>query len=498
MNNQDKHSISYRNKQSKQSKSLLVKCTAVGLLFFWITGCALSPEYQRPVVPTPLDWRVDLASARGLADTAWWALFQDPKINALIQTALNENKDLLKATARIEQAFARVQAANADYFPQLSYGGSVSRRKESEERIFPFGKAVDPMHTIFHGFIGANWELDLWGRVRRATEAARAEMIASKEGRQAVIMTLVCAVTSSYVRLLTLDKQLKIARDEIETRGQWGHLFETKKEGGQVSDLEMSQVNSLYEAAETKIPALERRIAILENALAVLLGRDPGPIERNDSLDNLVMPEIPAGLASDLLTRRPDIRQSEQELIAANARIGEARARCFPSISLTGLFGYASGAISDFLSHSANTWEVGASLVGPIFFKGGSLSAEIKLKEAVYKELLYNYLGTIQTAFREVNDALVSIQKLRELQQAQDKLVKTSEGYVGYARDGYTAGYTNYLSVMDAEEKYFEYRTRQAASQGDLFIALVDIYKAMGGGWVTEADKLAKNSAPQR
>ncbi len=477
------------SKRYRHPSWLLGFCLLAGLLLNWLCGCALTRDYQRPQVDVMPGWRVDLQAAEGLANTSWWQKFQDPTLNALIKTALQENKDLLMAAARIEAAMARVQSAKADYYPRLDYGASAFRHRESEERTYPFGVVVDPTHSVFQAFLSASWELDLWGRVRRATEAARAEMLASEEGRQAVILTLVSAVTSSYIQLLTLDKQLQIARDTIDLRREWLRIFEHKKAGGQISELEMAQVKSIYEQAVSRVPDLEIQIATLENALSVLLGRNPGPIRRVNTLDMLVMPEVPQGIPSDLLIRRPDIRQSEQQLVAANARIGVARTLYFPSISLTGLFGYASSEIGDLLNSTAEVWEVGGGLLGPIF-NGGRIKSEIRRSEAVYKELLTNYLRTIQVAFQEVNDALVSVQKLRELQQAQGRLVKTLKEYAHYARESYNAGFTSYLTVMDAETKLFSFENRQAEITGDLFIAMVNIYKAMGGGWISEAGKL--------
>jgi outer membrane protein, multidrug efflux system len=477
-----------RSAESKQVK--WVCCSLlIGLLSNWLYGCALTHDYQRPEVSLAPGWRVDLPAAEGLANTAWWERFQDPAINELIQIALSENKDLRMAAARVEAAVARVQGTTADYYPQLNYNASAARRQESEERTYPFGRVVDRTHSIHQAFLSASWEIDLWGRVGRAAEAARAELLASDEGRQAVILTLVSAVTTSYIQLLSLDRQLQIARETIDLRREWLRLFENKRSGGQVSELELVQVRALYDQALTRVPELEIQIATLENALSVLLGRNPGPVQRVNTLDVLVMPEVPQGIPSDLLVRRPDVRQSEQKLIAANARIGVARTLYFPSISLTGLFGYASSEIGDLLKNSANVWEYGGGFLGPIF-SGGRITAEIRRSEAVYKELLENYLGTVQVAFQEVNDALISVQKLRELQQTQERFVTTLRDYSRYARESYNSGYASYLTVLDAETKLFSAEILRIETQSKLFIAMVNVYKAMGGGWTQEAAKL--------
>jgi multidrug efflux system outer membrane protein len=456
----------------------------------------MGPDYQQPQADIPPGWRVEYPAAADLANTAWWENFQDPVINDLIKTALNENKDLLIAAARVEEFAARVQATQADLYPQLYYGGSAGRRQESEELKFPFGDVLDRTNSKYEAFLSAGWELDIWGRIRRSTEAARAELLATEEGRQAVILTLVSAVAGGYVDLLGLDKQLEIARKTLAFRQEWLRLFEAKKKGGQISELELIQVRESYEQAATVIPIFQRQIALQENYLSVLLGRNPGPISRGKTLDTLVMPEVPQGIPSDVLVRRPDIRQSEQNLVAANAQIGVARTLYFPSISLTGLFGFASSSLSNLPQSSANVWEVAGGFIGPIF-AGGRIKSENLQAEARYKQLLYDYLKTIQTAFKEVNDSLVSRQNLVEQSDTLQRLVGTLEDYSQFSRKSYEAGYASYLTVLDADEKLYVALARYTQNQNDSFSAMVNIYKAMGGGWVTEADKLTVAPAQQ-
>jgi outer membrane protein, multidrug efflux system len=461
----------------------------IGLLVNILGGCALTKDYERPLVDTSSGWRIDLQSAEGLANTAWWEAFQDPVINELIRIALTENKDLLRASARIDAAEASFGGVRADYYPQLDYGASAVRRQDSLERNYPFGRVVDRTQSIYKGFLSANWELDLWGRVRRTSEAARADLLATEEGRQGVILTLVSAVTGSYIELLILDKQLQIARATTDTRQESLQLFENKRAGGQVAELDLAQVRSSYEQVITRVPEIELRIAHLENALSVLLGRNPGPIRRGRTLDNLVMPDVPQGIPSDLLSRRPDIRQSEQRLIAAKARIGAARTRYFPSISLTGLLGYASSDLDNLLKSSANLYEVGGGLLGPIF-NGGRIKAEIRHREALYEELIGDYQNVILGALREVNDALATIHQMKELQQHQNRLVQALKDYAYYAQESYNSRFTGYSTVLDAENKLFAAEIRSIQNQADLFLSMINIYKAMGGGWVEEADKL--------
>jgi multidrug efflux system outer membrane protein len=453
-----------------------------------VAGCALTEDYKAPPVVVEKAWRVNFQDAADLANTTWWEAFQDPVLNDLIKTALNANQDLEIATARVEEATAAVKTVQSEFWPQAGYGGSAGRRRESEERRFPFGNAVDRTNSQYSGFLAASWELDIWGRIRRSNEAAKADLLATEEARQAVILTLVSSVASSYLELLRLDKQLQIANDTAAFRKKWLELFEKRRKGGQISKLELIQVRSEYEQTLTQIPSIEMQIAMQENALSVLLGRNPGPIKRGKTLDTVGIPDVPQGIPSEVLARRPDIRQSEQDLIAANARIGVARTLYFPSISLTGLFGYASSDIDNLLQDSANIWEYTGEFLGPIF-TGGRIKSEIRQAEARYAQLLHAYLRTIQNAFKEVNDALVSRQKLDELLQEESKLVGTLSEYAGFSRKSYDAGFASYLAVLDADRKLFTRQIRYARTQSNLLQSMVSIYKAMGGGWVVEAAK---------
>jgi len=484
------------NPRSAVVKCALRQCLLACALAALVCGCGITKDYKAPQVETPPAWRVSYQAAADVANTAWWEAFQDPVLNQLIKTAINENKDLRIAAARVEEASARIQSAKSEFYPQVGYGGSASRRQDSEELIYPFGSLVDRTNSRFQGFLNASWELDVWGRIRRQSEAARADYLATEEARRGVILTLVSAVASSYIDLLRLDRQLEVANETVTFRRNYVGLFEKKRKGGQISELELVQVRSSYEQAVTTIPILEQQIALGENALSVLLGRNPGPIKRGKTLETIGTPAIPAGVPSDVLLQRPDIRQREEDLIASNARIGVARTLYFPSISLTGLFGYASSDLSNIAENTAQIWEFGAGFLGPIF-TGGRITAEVKQAEARYTQLLNSYLGTIQTAFKEVDDALISKQKFGELSQEQRKLVKTLEEYSSFSRKSFDAGFSGYVTVLDAEDKLYTARLRQAQTQGDQLVALTDIYKAMGGGWVTKADKLTVVPAQQ-
>lgn len=452
------------------------------LLIGLLSGCALTKDYQRPHADIPDNWRVDYQMASDLANTVWWEQFQDPVLNELIKSALNENKDLRIASARVEEFVGQLQTVKSNLYPQINYGGTERRDYQSLEQAMPLPQGVDRANSLHRVALDVSWELDVWGRLQRANEAASADLLSAEEGRQAVILTLVSAVAAGYIDLLSLDKQLLIARETLASREKFLHLFENKYHGGQISGLELAQVRVAYEQVAVYIPNLERQIALLENSLSLLLGGNPGPINRGGTLDTLVVPDVPQGIPSDLLELRPDIRKSEQNLIAANARIGVARTQYFPAISLTGLFGYASATLTDLLQRSANLWQVGADAAGPIF-SGGRIEGDIRQAEARREQLLNAYLSTIQTAFREVNDSLITIQKLQELLLIQDRHISALKDNVYFAHSRYDAKYSSYIEVVDAERNLFMTEIGNVQTRNDLLAALVRSYKAMGGGW---------------
>jgi multidrug efflux system outer membrane protein len=454
-----------------------------------LSGCTVGPDYVRPQADIPDAWRVDYAQAADTANVRWWELFGDPVLDQLVDTALRENKDVRIAAARVEEFAARVDIFRAGYFPQIGYSGQATRNRASRE-VFGGVGTGDRDYNNYSAAASLGWELDVWGRIRRATEAARADLLAQEENRRAVILSLVSAVANAYVSLRQLDRQLEIARNTLATRAEGLHLFELKLKGGVVSELEVAQVRTEYEQAAAAIPPLERRIAVTENALSILLGSNPGSIPRGRSIDALVLPPVPEGVPSTLLTRRPDVRAAEQNLIAANARIGVARAQYFPIISLTGLFGYASESLSDLLQSSANVWSIGGSAVGPIF-TGGRISAEVRASEAVQRQTLVGYLQTVQGAFRDVDDALVGVQKSREQLVVEGRRVAALTDYARLARRRYDAGYTSYIDVLDAQRSLFDAELQYVGIQGDVYGSLVNTYQAMGGGWIVEAQNTA-------
>jgi multidrug efflux system outer membrane protein len=338
--------------------------------------------------------------------------------------------------------------------------------------------------------LGVSFELDLWGKLRNATEAARAQLLATEENRRTVILTLVSQLANSYVQLLDLDQQLAVTRATLQTRSESVRINGLRFRAGLTSELDYQQAVAEYQNAAVQVPLLERQIGQQENAISLLLGRNPGTISRGVSLDRLAMPQVPGGLPSELLERRPDIRGAEQQLIAANALIGVAKAAFFPSISLTGLFGVASTDLSDLFKGPSKTWQFAGALAQPIF-TGGALTGQLQIAEAVQKQALLNYQQTIQTAFAEVDDSLIAVSKLRQQLKDEEAQVKALQRNLDLATLRYQNGYSDYLTVVDADRNLYSAQLQYVQSQGDLFSAMVSLYKAMGGGWIDEAERMA-------
>ena len=456
-------------------------------LFFILFGCTVGPNYRRPTVETPPSWRFEEKEARSAVNIAWWEQFGDPVLNGLIQDALRENKEVRIAAARVEEFMGRYGATRAALFPQLTAGASAGRSRVSDRTAAPTTGMQNPADNYL-AFLNANWEIDFWGKLRRATEAARANVLATQEARRAVVLTLVASVANAYVNLRELETELEIARRTMKSREESYRLFQLRFDGGVISEVELYQVKSEYEQALATVPLLEKLIAQQENALNVLLGRNPGPIPAGRAMNELLLPGVPAGLPSDLLANRPDIRRAEQDLIAANARIGVARAYYFPSISLTALFGYVSTDLSNLFSGPARTWSWAAPLTAPIF-TAGAIRGQVEAAEAVNREFLIQYEQSIQAGFREVEDALIDQRRSRERLEVQTRQVDTLRNYARMARLRFETGHTSYLEVLDAERSLFNAELAQAQTKGALFQALVNLYKAMGGGWVVDAEQ---------
>lgn len=467
----------------------------LSLVLAGLGGCAVGPDYRPPAIDAPNAFRFEDKDAKRLADAAWWEQFQDPVMNQLIGIALAENKDVKIAAARVEQFLGQLASTRAALFPQLGADFSGQRQRTNLLGGAPLPAGVPPIANFYEAALSASWQIDVFGRLRRQTEAARADLLASEEGRRATILTLVSSVAQSYINLRNLDQQLEIAKETATSRAEYFRIFGLRFEGGTVSELELTQTKAQYEDALTRIPPIEIQIAQQEHALSILLGRNPGAIRRGRELGQLGIPAVPAGLPSELLTRRPDLRQAEQNLIAANALIGAARAQYFPSISLTGLFGSASSMLSDLFSGPAKIWSFAAAASMPIF-TAGAIAGQVQQAEAVQQQALLQYQRAIQVAFQEVEDALVTLQKSRVQLEVQVSQVATLTTYARLSRIRYDNGYTSYIEVLDAERNLFAAQESQTQTQNTVYASLVNLYRAMGGGWVTEADRMVPKVGP--
>jgi multidrug efflux system outer membrane protein len=413
-------------------------------------------------------------------------------LDALVRDALANNRDLRIASARVDEFSAILAGTMSQGRPQVGYGLSANRSRASEQ-IIP--DIVDPKSTTFNALLSASWEIDLWGRIRRETEAARANLLATEEARRGVTLTLISSVIATYVTLLDFDAQLRIATATAEGRRESVQVFETRLASGWISDFEMAQVRSEYESALAQIPPLKQAVATQEHAMSVLVGRNPGPIARSGEPDQLHSPVIPAGLPSDLLLRRPDVLQAEQQLIASNALIGAARALFFPRISLTGLLGLASGSLGDLFSGSARTWSFTGDVAGPIY-AGGGLTAAVDQASARRDQSFANYELVIQNAFRDVEDSLADLRHSAELREALRRRVATLRRGVELATLRYENGYSDYLEVLDTERSLFSAELQLASARGDYQRALVNLYRALGGDWTTVSPSTANPITP--
>jgi len=444
-------------------------------------GCAVGPEYRRPDVAPPKDFRSQVAPAEAgsLADLPWWQVFNDKALQGLITQALAGNYDLKVAVARIEQARAQVDVVHADFWPQVGYQANAAREKS----FIPLPQLQGNVtYNSFQAAVNAAWELDVWGRIRRSTEAATAGLYAQEDVRRGVMLTLVSDVAANYFLLIELDRQLAIAQESATVYKRTLDLFTERFEAGRDSRLGVVRAQAAYESSNAAIAALNRAITQEENAISVLLGSYPRAIERGTRLEQQTMPATPSGLGSDLLQRRPDIMQAEQLMIGANAEIGVAVANYFPRIGLSALYGGQGVKVEDLFKSNFNIWSIAAGLTGPIF-QGGRLRATEKAQEAFWDESIQQYKKTVTVAFRETSDALIAQQTLVAQRNALEGQVKANREAVDLAMQRYNVGRANYFEVLDAEQSLFPSEDALAQTQRDQLIAVVSLYKALGGGW---------------
>lgn len=456
----------------------------VFLALWFICGCAVGPNYKKPVVNTPPTYRgltpeeAAKNDVKSIADEKWWEVFKDEQLQQLIRTALQQNYDVRLAATRILQAQALLGITRADQFPTVTGEGLAANIRTSQQKLLP---ALDTSANRVG--LDLDWELDFWGKFRRATEAARANLVATEWARREVITELIQSLTSAYFQLRTLDLQLEISRRTLASRQDSLRLTQLLAQGGSTSMLDVRQAEQLVFTAASEIPSLEQQIEQQENFISILLGNNPGPVPRGRKLtEQERRPEVPAGLPSSLLERRPDIRQSEEQLIAFNAEIGVAKAAYFPQISLTGSSGYQSSALSNLFSGPAGFWNFGATLAQPIF-TAGKLRSNVRLAEAQQQQALLSYQQTIQGAFRDVSDALIAYRKTREFREQQQLLADSAQDATRLSHMRYSGGVASYLEVLTNDTNYFAAELGLAQAQLNELLALSQLYKALGGGW---------------
>jgi len=456
-----------------------VRCRSLALLAaVALSACTLTPDYQRPELDVPDDYLSPDPAGESIANLEWWQLFKDPQLQILIRSALEENKDLGVALARIEAARQAVTAVRANQFPFLDISGFAGRGRQSRELV-PGAKSDDR----FSVFGDLSFQLDLWGGLSRATEAARADLLGTEAAYRNVTITLVSDVADLYLVLRDLDERLQISRRTVETRVDSLRIIQARFDKGTVPELDVNQAQIEIAVAESAVATFERQIVQTENALRILLGRNPGPVTRGDSLeDQTFSPDIPAGLPSELLQRRPDVVQAEAQLAAATARIGVAEALRYPSIFLTGRLGVESTDLSDLNSSDAESWNIGANIFAPIF-NSGQLKAQAEAARAQAEQSLLIYEQTLQQAFREVEDALVAIRTYRAEYEAQTRRVVAARNAARLSRARYDGGVVDYLEVLDTERTKFDAELAQSATLQRYFNSIVQLYRALGGGW---------------
>ena len=450
----------------------------------WLAGCAVGPNYKRPAVNAPAGFRgaTNAVSTNSFADLPWWGVFKDPELQDLVRAALTNNFDLRITLTRLDQARALQTQARSQFLPQVQYDGVASRGRDMRlGSVAP--KSTPPTANSFLAGVEAVWEMDLWGRVRRMNEAARAHFMASQAGRSAVMVSVVSGVARAYFELLELDDQLAIARRTRNSYERTLKLFADQHAGGLGSRLEVARAELALRSVTATIPELERQIALKENEINTLLGRNPGPLARASTLLAQDMPvEIPVGLPSSLLERRPDVRAAEQQVRVANAQIGVAVGDFFPRIGLTTFYGGTSAELDNILKNQANIWSAAASAAGPVF-TGGRLTGRYRQAKAAFEEARLTYQQTALTAFREVSDALISHRRYEDERNEQARAVSAGRDAVELATARYREGKASYYEVLEAQQQLYPAENGLSRIEAARRLTLVHLYRALGGGW---------------
>lgn len=502
----------------KMFKQILSVC---GIFIFFLQSCTLYPRYERPCMEMPEEWRTASDENSTVINARWWEEFQDPLLVELIQEALESNQDLSVATARIAQFRARLGVVRSQLFPQIFGQATFSRRRisqtlgnsfslldDSSYGADPYGSGqnlpnlplpslgkVSPFINDYRAVVNASYEVDLWGKLQSATDAAYAELIEQIHARRTVILSIVSSVAMTYIQLRKYERQLTISLQTLKSRQASFNLAQVRFEQGLTSELEVKQAASELDEAAIRVIQFQTLIPQQENLLSVLTGHPPAAIPRGQSVESWQLPpEVPAGLPAELLEQRPDILQAEDQLIAANFRIGEARALYLPGVTLTGYYGYESAQLHELFTNPSKTWQWMVDLLQPLF-TGGRISSLVDLAQAEKEEAAYNYLQVILTALQEANDALVAHRNSKKALAVEYVRVRNVQEYLHLATLQYENGLVDYLNVLDAERRLFDSQLDLAQAQANVFLTLVDIYKALGGGWVVDAENLVKEAA---
>ena len=463
---------------------------AVPALLVALGGCAVGPDYERPELDVPETYLQPVEQGESFANTPWWELFRDEQLQALIRIALEENQDLGIAAARVEEFRAILGVTRADQFPTVDIT-ATGAQAEGSDNVFPGNLPGVPNEKIENYRLSADvfFELDLFGRLRRSTEAARAQLLATEEAQRSVTISLVASVASSYMLLRDLDAQMEIARRTQRTRADSLAIIQARFNQGTVPKLDVNQAEIELAVADAAIAVAERAVTQTENALAVLLGRNPGAIPRGVALEQqLLPPAVPAGLPSELLQRRPDVLSSEAELAAQTARIGVAQAARWPSLSLTGALGFESDDLSTLTDSGSDFWSAGVGIFAPLFNAGRNKS-RVEVEEARTEQALLAYEKTVHRAFREVEDALVAIRTYRAEREARQRQVAAARSAAMLSRARYDGGVASYLEVLDTERSLFNAELTESQTLRLYINAIIELYKALGGGWNPESNE---------
>ena len=460
-----------------------------------LPGCAVGPNYHRPEVPAPPNHRgvEGTAVAESLADVPWWQVFDDPVLQRLISASIAFNYDLRAASARVVEARARAGVAKSFLFPQIGFAAGYTGQQVSRNSDPAQAGADDKTFQNFNLGFNLSWEIDLFGRIRREKESAFALYLGSEQGRRGVLMTLVADVASLYFQLRELDLELEIARRTLKLNDETVSFYTNRLQGGVSNRLEVDQAQANRAITASTIPDIERQIALTENALSVLVGRLPGPIDRGSALNEQHFPpSVPAGIPATLLERRPDVAQAEDFLVSANADVGAAKALFFPTISLTGLLGGVSRDLSNVVKADGAVWSLGAGIFQPIF-QGGRIKRNYEAAKARFDQALAQYQKAALNGYREVADSLITIEKLRSARTEQETGVVALRDASKLARARYDTGLSNYLEILIADQSLFQQELQVARTRGAEFVALAQLYRALGGGWQPET---AATTAP--